>query len=134
MSETTTSTAKSPKGTTKQKAAAAGAKIDEGHKKDLSPKIKALQAEAAEGDVVVAFRDETFTLHVEAFQGRMADDYEFMEQVTSGILPVMVRELLSTDDQTLLKNLVRDPETKKVNTEVFAEAFSELMTEGGLGN
>lgn len=132
MSESTIS--KSPKGTTKQKAAAAGAKVDEGHKKDLSPKIKALQAEAAEGDVVVAFRDETFTLHIESFQERMADDYEFMEQVTSGILPVMVSELLGSDDQARLKNLVRDPETKKVKTEVFAEAFSELMAEGGLGN
>lgn len=132
MSESTTS--KSPKGTTKQKAAAAGAKVDEGHKKDLAPQIKALQAEAAEGDVVVNYRDELFTLRVGAFQERMADDYEFMEQVTSGILPMMVAELLSSKDQNRLKDLVRDPETEKVKTEVFAEAFNDLMGEGGMGN
>ena len=129
MSETT----KSTKGTAKQKAAAAGVKTED-HQKDLSPKIKAMQAEAAEGDVVVAYRDEVFTLRVEAFQNRMADDYEFMEQVTSGILPVMVRELLSNDDQNRLKDLVRDPDTNRVKTEVFAEAFNELMSEGGMGN
>lgn len=134
MSETNKSTTKSPKGTAKQKAAAAGVKVDESFKKDLSPKIKALQAEAAEGDVVVAYRDELFTLHVESFQERMADDYEFMEQVTSGILPVMVRELLSSDDQNRLKDLVRDPDTNRVKTEVFAEAFNDLMSAGGMGN
>lgn len=132
MSETNQST-KSPKGTAKQKAAAAGVKTED-RKKDLSPQIKALQAEAAEGDVVVGFRGETFTLRVGAFQERMVDDYEFMEQVTSGILPVMVRELLDNDDQNRLKDLVRDPDTKKVKTEVFAEAFNELMSEGGMGN
>lgn len=131
MSESTT---KSPKGTTKQKAAAAGAKLDEGHKQDLSSKVKALQAEAAEGDIVVTFRDETFTLHSTAFQERLADDYEYMEQVTDGNLPAMVRELLSDDDQTKLKDLLRDPDTKRVGTETFAKAFSEIMSEGGLGN
>lgn len=125
---------KSPKGTTKQKAAAAGAKTDEGHKKDLSQRLKALQAEAAEGDTVVVFRDEIFTLRSKAFQDRLAEDYEFMEQVTDGNLPAMVREILSDEEHSRLKDLVRDPETKKINTEVFAKAFSELMAEGGLGN
>lgn len=132
MSETTS--AKSPKGTTKQKAAASGAKLDESHKKDLSQQIKALEAEAAEGDVVVSFRDEAFTLRSAAFQERLADDYEFMEQVTDGNLPAMVREVLSSEDQERLKELVRDPDSKKIKTEVFAKAFGELMAEGGLGN
>ena len=55
MSETET------KSKTKQKAAAAGS-APEDRKKDLSQQIKALQAEAAEGDVVVGFRGEVFTL------------------------------------------------------------------------
>ena len=124
----------STKGTTKQKALAAGAKVDEGHKADLSQKVKALQAEAAEGDVVVTFRDEVFTLRSAAFQERLADDYEFMEQVTDGNLPAMVREVLSTEDQNRLKDLVRDPDTNKIKTEVYAKAFGDLMAEGGLGN
>lgn len=123
----------SEKSTTKQKAASVGAKTED-HKKDLSQQIKALQAEAAEGDVVVGFRNETFTLRSQAFQDRLAEDYEFMEQVTDGNLPAMIREVLSDEDQARLKDLVRDPDTKKVKTEVFAKAFSELMAEGGLGN
>lgn len=123
----------SEKSTTKQKAAAAGVKTED-HKKDISQQIKALEAEAAEGDVVVSFRDEAFTLRSQAFQDRLAEDYEFMEQVTDGNLPAMIRELLSSEDQARLKDLVRDPDTGKVKTEVFAKAFSELMAEGGLGN
>lgn len=121
------------KSKTKQKAAAAGS-APEDHKKDLSQQIKALQAEAAEGDVVVGFRGETFTLHSQAFQDRLAEDYEFMEAVTDGNLPAMIREILSDEDQARLKDLVRDPDTNKVKTEVFAKAFQELMAEGGLGN
>ena len=121
------------KSTTKQKAAAAGAKTAD-HKKDLSQEIKALKAEAAEGDVVVGFRDQVFTLRSQRFQERITDDYEFMEQVTDGNLPAMVREVLSDEDQDRLKDLVRDPDTGKIKTEVFATAFSELMAEGGLGN
>ena len=130
MSESTT---RSTRGTAKQKAAAAGVKTED-HKKDISQQIKALEAEAAEGDVVVAFRDEPFTLHSKAFQDRLADDYEFMEQVTDGNLPAMIREILSDEDQARLKELVRDPDTNKIKTEVFAQAFSELMADGGLGN
>ena len=121
------------KSTTKQKAAAAGVKAED-HKRDLSQEIKALRAEATEGDVVVGFRDEVFTLRSKAFQDRLAEDYDFLEQVTDGNHPAMVREVLSDEDQTRLKDLVRDPDTHKVNTEVFAKAFSELMAEGGLGN
>ena len=130
MSEST----KSTKSTTKQKAAAVGAKLDESHKKDLSQQVKALRAEAAEGDAVVTFRDEVFTLHSKTFQDRLADDYEFMEQVTDGNLPAMVREVLSDEDHDRLKELVRDPDSGKIKTEVFAKAFAELMAEGGLGN
>lgn len=118
---------------TKQKAAAAGS-APEDRKQDLSQQIKALEAEAAEGDVVVGFRGEVFTLRSKAFQDRLAEDYEFMEQVTDGNLPAMIRELLSDEDQTRLKDLVRDPDTGKIKTEVFAKAFQELMAEGGLGN
>lgn len=121
------------KSTTKQKAAAAGS-APEDRKPDLSQQIKALQAEAAEGDVVVGFRGEVFTLHSKAFQDRLAEDYEFMEQVTDGNLPAMIREILSDEDQSRLKDLVRDPDTGKIKTEVFAKAFQELMAEGGLGN
>lgn len=130
MSETTPRPAR---GNTKQKAAAAGAKTED-RKKDLSQQIKALEAEAAEGDTVVGFRDEVFTLHSKAFQDRLAEDYEFMEQVTDGNLPAMIREILSAEDQAKLKDLVRDPDSNKIKTEVFAQAFSELMAEGGLGN
>lgn len=121
------------KNTTRQKAASVGANTED-RKKSLSQQIKALQAEAAEGDVVVGFRNETFTLHSQSFQDRLAEDYEFMEQVTDGNLPAMIREILSGEDQARLKDLVRDPDTEKVKTEVFAKAFSELMAEGGLGN
>ena len=118
---------------TKQKAAAAGVKAED-RKQDLSQRIKALKAEAAEGDVVVGYRDEVFTLRSKAFQDRLAEDYEFMELVTDGNLPAMIRELLSDEDQARLKDLVRDPDTRKIKTEVFAKAFQELMAEGGLGN
>ena len=118
---------------TKQKAAAAGVKAED-RKQDLSQRIKALKAEAAEGDVVVGYRDEVFTVRSKAFQDRLAEDYEFMELVTDGNLPAMIRELLSDEDQARLKDLVRDPDTRKIKTEVFAKAFQELMAEGGLGN
>lgn len=122
------------RGRTQQKASAAGAKTAEDHKPDLSQQVKALQAEANEGDTVVAFRGEAFTLRNGAFQTRLADDYEFMESVTGGNLPEMVKELLSDEDQSKLKELIRDPDTKKINTEAFAKAFNDLMTEGGQGN
>ena len=57
-----------------------------------------------------------------------------MEQVTDGNLPAMIREILSDEDQARLKDLVRDPDTGKIKTEVFAKTFQELMAEGGLGN
>lgn len=121
------------KSKTKQKAAAAGS-APEDRKPDLSQRIKALKAEAAEGDVVVGFRGEVFTLRSKAFQDRLAEDYEFLELVTDGNLPAMIRELLPDEDQERLKDLVRDPDTRKIKTEVFAKAFQELMAEGGLGN
>lgn len=121
------------KSKTKQKAAAAGS-APEDRKPDLSQRIKALKAEAAEGDVVVGFRGEVFTLRSKAFQDRLAEDYEFLELVTDGNLPAMIRELLPDEDQERLKDLVRDPDTRKIKTEVFAKAFQELMAAGGLGN
>lgn len=130
MSSTTSST----RSRSQQKAAASGAKTTEDRKPDLSQQVKALRDEAAEGDTVVEFRGEAFTLRNGAFQQRIADDYEFMEAVTGGNLPEMVKELLSPDDQDKLKELVRDPDTKKIKTEVFAKAFNDLMTEGGQGN
>lgn len=132
MSENTPT--KSPRGTTKQRAAAEGAKLDEGHKPDLSQSVKALEAEAVDGDVVVKFREKAFIVRAASFQERLADDYEFMEQVTDGNLPAMVREVLTEDGQKDLKELVRDPDTKKIRTETYAEAFAELMAAGGLGN
>ena len=121
------------KSKTKQKAAAAGS-APEDRKPGLSQRIKALKAEAAEGDVVVGFRGEVFTLRSQAFQDRLAEDYEFLEMVTDGNLPAMIRELLPDEDQERLKDLVRDPDTRKIKTEVFAKAFQELIAEGGLGN
>ena len=121
------------KSKTKQKAAAAGS-APEDRKPGLSQRIKALKAEAAEGDVVVGFRGEVFTLRSQAFQDRLAEDYEFLELVTDGNLPAMIRELLLDEDQERLKDLVRDPDTRKIKTEVFAKAFQELIAEGGLGN
>ena len=121
------------KSKTKQKAAAAGS-APEDHKPDLSQRIKALEAEAAEGDAVVGFRGEVFTLRSQAFQDRLAEDYEFLEMVTDGNLPAMIRELLPDEDQERLKDLVRDPDTRKVKTEVFAKAFQALMAAAGLGN
>ena len=114
------------KSKTKQKAAAAGS-APEDHKPDLSQRIKALEAEAAAGDAVVGFRGEVFTLRSQAFQDRLAEDYEFLEMVTDGNLPAMIRELLPDEDQERLKDLVRDPDTRKVKTEVFAKAFQELI-------
>lgn len=123
------------KKTTAQKARAAGAKVPtQDHKEPLSPKVKALQKEAAEGDVVVEHEGHIFTLRVGAFQNRMVEDYEFMEAVTSGILPMMINELLDSKDQAALKNLVRDPDTKRVPVEPLAEEFGILMEAGGLGN
>lgn len=131
MSDTTKKSEK----TTAEKARAAGAKVPtQDHKEALSPKVKAMQKEATEGDVVVEHKDHIFTLRVGAFQTRMVEDYEFMEAVTSGILPMMINELLDSKDQAALKDLVRNPDTGRVPVEPLAEEFGVLMEAGGLGN
>lgn len=128
MSETTTTK------TTAEKAKAAGAKSPGDKKKATSAKVKALQAEAAKGDVIVEVRGEVFTVHVEKYQQRTVDDYEFMEMSLKGMLPVMLDELLDSGDQEKLKDLVRDKETNRVGTEQMGEVFTELMEAAGQGN
>lgn len=127
MSETTVKT-------TAEKAKAAGAKSPGDKKKATSAKVKALQAEAAEGDRVVEVRGETFTVHVEKYQDRMNEDYEFMEMATSGMLPAMLSVLLDRADHQKLKELARDEETKRVSPETMSDLFQELMEATGQGN
>lgn len=135
MSENVENTENTKVETTAQKARKAGAKVPtQDHKKAASAKLKALRKEAAEGDVVVEHKGHFYTLRVGAFQERMVEDYEFMEAVTSGILPAMIRELLSAEDQAALKDLVRNPDTNRVPVEPLAEEFGVLMEAGGLGN
>lgn len=127
MSETTTKT-------TADKAREAGAKNPADKKKATSAKVKALQAEAAEGDRVVELRGETFTVHSDAYQERMNEDYEFMEMASAGMLPAMLSVLLDRSDHTKLKELARDEETRKVSPEVMSDLFQELMGAAGQGN
>lgn len=127
MSETTTKT-------TAEKARAAGAKSPADQKKATSAKVKALQAEAAEGDRIVEIRDETFTVHVDAYQDRMSEDYEFMEMAASGMLPAMLSVLLDRQDHQKLKELARDEETRRVSPEAMSDLFQELMEAAGQGN
>lgn len=127
MSETTVKS-------TAEKAKAAGAKNPADKKKATSAKVKALQAEAAEGDRVVEVRGETFTVHVEAYQDRMNEDYEFMEMAASGMLPAMLSVLLDRPDHTKLKELARDEESKKISPEAMSDLFQELMEATGQGN
>lgn len=127
MSETTTKS-------TAEKAKAAGAKSPADKKKAASAQLKALQAEAAAGDVVVELHGEFLTVHVEAYQKKTVDDYEFMEISMKGILPAMLDVLLDAKDREKLKSIARDEETNLVSTERMAELFSELMEAAGQGN
>ena len=127
MAETTTKT-------TAEKAKAAGAKTPGDKKKATSAKVKALQAEAAKGDIIVELQGETFTVHVDAYQQKVADDYEFMEYSMKGLLPLMLDVLLGSADREKLKDLARDEETNVVSTEKMGELFAELMEAAGQGN
>lgn len=127
MSETTTKT-------TAEKAREAGAKSPADQKKATSAKVKALQAEAADGDRVVELRGEPFTVHVDEYQTRMAEDYEFMEMAASGMLPAMLSVLLDRKDHQRMKELARDEETRKVSPEAMSDLFQELMEAAGQGN
>lgn len=127
MSETTVKT-------TAEKAKSAGAKSPGDKKKATSAKVKAMQAEAANGDRVVEVRGETFTVHVEQYQDRMNEDYEFMEMAASGMLPAMLSVLLDRTDHTKLKELARDEETRKISPDAMGELFQELMEAAGQGN
>lgn len=120
--------------TTAEKAREAGAKNPADKKKATSAKVKALQAEAAEGDQVVELRGETFTVHIGAYQDRMSEDYEFMEMAAHGMLPAMLAVLLDRGDHTKLKELARDEETRKISPEVMSDLFQELMEAAGQGN
>ena len=71
---------------------------------------------------------------MDRFNQRMADDYEFMDAVSRGVIPFMVRELLGEKGHMQLIDLVRDEETGLVSTERMGEVFQELMEEAGLGN
>ncbi|GAA1333934.1 hypothetical protein GCM10009592_28710 [Brachybacterium rhamnosum] len=117
-----------------QQARAAGAKTPADRKKAASATVKALQAEAAEGDRVIELRGEPITVHLKAFQDRLADDYEFMEQVTQGMIPAILVELVGNDGHQQLKDLARDKTTQKVSTESMAELFQEVMEATNLGN
>lgn len=127
MSETTTKT-------TAEKAREAGAKTPADKKKAATAKVKAMRAEAAEGDVVVELRGEIFTVHVEEYQTRMSEDYEFMELASSGILPALLNVLVGMKGHARLKDLARDEETGKVSPEVMSDLFQELMEAAGQGN
>lgn len=127
MSEPTTKT-------TAEKAREAGAKTPGDKKKATSAKVKALQAEAAEGDRIVELRGETFTVHVDAYQDRMSEDYEFMEMASAGMLPAMLGVLLDRADHTRLKELARDEDTRRVSPEAMSQLFQELMEAAGQGN
>lgn len=120
---TTTATAQRPKNAAKP----------QDHKKAASAKVKALQKEAEAGTQVVEVRGETYTLRKEQFQNRVRDDYEFMEMVTQGVLPVMINELLSKGDADKMKDACRS-EDGRVSTEGMADLFQEIMEAGGLGN
>lgn len=126
MSETTKSTA--------EKAREAGAKTPGDKKKATSAKVKAMQAEATEGDTIVELHGETFTVHVGKYQDRMSEDYEFMEMAAAGMLPAMLSVLLDRADHGKLKELARDEETKKISPEAMSDLFQELMEAAGQGN
>lgn len=119
---------------TKKKAAAAGVKTPSDYKKAASPKLKAMRAEAAEGDVVVEFEGEFYTVHVRRYEQRLADDYEFMEVASKGAIALMLDELLDKEDIDKLKNSIRDEDTGRVKTERMVEKFEQLMEAVGQGN
>lgn len=127
MSETTTKS-------TAEKAREAGAKNPADKKKATSAKVKALQAEAADGDRVVEVRGEAFVVHIDEYQKRMTEDYEFMEMASSGMLPAMLGVLLDRKDHQRLKEIARDEETRKVDPEAMSDLFQELMEAVGQGN
>lgn len=120
--------------TSTQQARAAGAKTPADRRKAASATVKALQAEAADGDLVVDIRGEAITLHLKKFQDRLTEDYEFMELVTKGAIPVMLEELAGSDGHQQLKELARNKDTNKVSTEVMGELFQEVAEAAGLGN
>lgn len=120
--------------TSTQQARAAGAKTPADRKKAASATVKALQAEAADGDRVIELRGEPITVHLKAFQDRIASDYEFMEQVTNGMIPVILTSLLGSDGHQKLKELARDQDTNKVSPEKMGELFNEVAEAAGLGN
>lgn len=122
------------KATAKTKAIQAGAKPPADRKKAASAKVKAMQAEAGQGDMVVEVRGEALTVHVRAYQDRMSDDYEFMEMASVGLLPAMLRVLLDQGDIDRLKDLARNEETGTVSTVTMSEIFQELMEAVGQGN
>lgn len=120
--------------TTKQRAIEAGAKVPQDHKAAKPAVVKAMQKEAAEGDVVVELHGETYTVHVREFQERMSEDYEFMEMSAKGVLPILLDVLLDADDHQKLKDSSRDEKTGRVSTPLMADRFRELMEAAGQGN
>lgn len=112
----------------------AGTKAPQDRKKAASAKLKAMRDEAVKGDVVVELRGEFFTVHVDEYQTRMSEDYEFMEMAAAGMLPSMLSVLLGQKGHQDLKELARDEDTNKVSPEQMSDLFQELMEAAGQGN
>lgn len=125
MSENTTAT---------EKAKASGAKTPADRKKAASAKVKAMQAEATEGDVIVELHGETYTVHLAEFQRQVQKNYEFQEIMTTGLISPLLKVLLSDKDHEKLKESVRDKDSGEVDTERMTELFQELTEAAGQGN
>lgn len=120
--------------TTSEKAREAGAKSAADRKKAASAKVKALQAEAHEGDVVVELHGNTYTVHLAEFQRQAQSNYEFQEVITSGMIAPLLATLLDRDDVAKLKEIARDEDSREVSTERMTELFQELTEAAGQGN
>lgn len=122
------------KKSTAQKAREAGAKTPDDKKKAASAKLKAMRAEAAEGDVVIELHGETLTVHLEEFQKQASENYEFQEVMASGLIAPLLSVLLDRADIAKLKEIARDPETKIVSSDRMTELFAEVTEAAGQGN
>lgn len=94
-----------------------------------SASVKALEAEAAGTDITVEFRGETLHVDPEAL-----DDYELMEQLSTGMPFMLLHALVPDGDQlnalldTCEKNAAGRPKLSSV-----AEMVGELMGVVGAG-
>ena len=125
MSETTSAAAK---------AKASGAKTPADRKKAASAKVKAMQAEATEGNVVVELHGETYTVHLAEFQRMAQENYEFQQVMTTGLVAPLLDILVDREDHEKLKESARDEETGEVSTKRMEKLFQELTEAAGQGN